>query len=88
VFMSGSAVLAISGVSIWSLWRTPWVLRASGVIGVAIGIAAVKLLAERRFPAEHASVVATHFLIQAPVLMVWLAWGPLLSLAHPATTEP
>ncbi len=83
VLMSGSAVLAMSAVLIWSLWRTPWVLRASGVVGVAIGLTAVKLLAERRFPAEHAVVIAAHFLIQTPVLIVWLAWGPLLPRARP-----
>jgi hypothetical protein len=88
VFMGGSAVLAMSGVFIWSLWRTPWVLRASGLIGVAIGLAAVKLLAEWRFPTEHAVGVAAHFLIQALVLMVWLAWGPLLPCAPPEATEP
>jgi hypothetical protein len=84
VLMGGSAVLAMSGVFIWSHWRTPWVLRAFGVIGVAIGLAVVKLLAERHFPMEHAVVVATHFLIQAPVLIVWLAWGPLLPRARPS----
>jgi hypothetical protein len=88
VLMGGSAVLATLSVVMWSLFRTHWVLRSSGVIGVSIGLAAVKLLAERRFPAEHAVVVATHFLIQAPVLIVWLAWGPLLPRARPANSEP
>ena len=50
----------------------------SGVIAVAIGLAAARLLAEWHFSTVFPVVVATHFLIQVPVLMVWLAWGPLL----------
>jgi hypothetical protein len=85
--IGSSAVLATSSVFIWSLWRTPWVLRASGVIGVAIGLVAVVLIAEwmvhpgpqRRFPpAAYSVVLATHYLIQALVLIVWLGCGPIL----------
>jgi hypothetical protein len=86
VLIGGPAVLAMSGVFIWSLWRAPWILRASGVIGVAIGLAAVALLAEWTFSTAYPVVVATKFLIQAVVLMAWLAWGPLLPRARPATS--
>jgi hypothetical protein len=67
--IGSSAVVATSGVLIWSLWRAPWVLRASGVMGVAIGLVAVAMLAEwlvhpgpqRRFPTPAFPVIlATH----------------------------
>jgi hypothetical protein len=87
VLMGGPAVLAMSSVLIWSLWRTHWVLRASGVMGVAIGLVACVLVAERTFYTGYPVVVSTHFLIQAVVLIVWLAWGPLLPRARPATNE-
>jgi hypothetical protein len=88
VLMGGPALLAMSGVLIWSLWWPHWVLRASGVIGVAIGLAAIVLVAERAFHTDYPVVVSTYFLIQAVVLMVWLAWGPLLPRARPANTNP
>jgi hypothetical protein len=97
VFIGGSAVLAMSSVLIWSLWRTPWILRASGVMGVALGLVAVVMVAEwlahlgpqRSFPpAAYAVVVATHYLIQALVLMAWLAWGRILPVAEPADAAP
>jgi type III secretory pathway component EscS len=83
------AVLAMSAVLIWSLWRAPWVLRASGVVGVAIGLVAVVLVAERglRFDTKFTVVVATVYLIHAVVLMVWLAWGPLLPRSHQGISE-
>lgn len=80
LIIGSPAVLAISAVFTWSLWRTPWVLRASGVIGMAMGLAAVVSLAQRR-PSVFSIVWVTHYLIQALVLMVWLAWGPLLPRA-------
>jgi hypothetical protein len=49
---------------------------------------AARLLAEWTFDTTFPVVVATKFLIQALVLMVWLAWGPLLPRARPATTGP
>jgi hypothetical protein len=84
------ALLAISGVLIWSLWRTHWVLRASGVMGAAIGLVAVVLGAERHlhFATAFPVIMATNYLIQAVVLTVWLAWEPLLPRARSATTEP
>jgi hypothetical protein len=86
VFLCGSAVLATSAVLIWTLWQTPWVLRASGVFAVAIGLAALVLLAEPRPPGSWIGVAA-NFLIQAPVLIAWLAWAPLLPQAHLATSS-
>jgi hypothetical protein len=84
------AVLAVSSALIWSLWRTPWVLRASGVMAVAIGLVAVVMAAERhwRFDTSFPVVLATNYLIQAVVLMVWLALGPLLPCARLAASEP
>jgi hypothetical protein len=83
-FIGSSAVLAVASAFIWSLWWTNWVLRISGVIGVAICLAAVLSFAEVPFTRVFSVVIGAHHLIQALVLIVWLGSGPILPLARKA----
>lgn len=76
LFVSGSAVLAIWSVIVWSS-SFHWFIRLAGVVGLAL------LVAASFWPTGNDGQVMSivfgfHFLVQAIVLSAWLALGPLL----------
>jgi hypothetical protein len=70
-----STVLAVAAVIAWSK-RGHWLLRLAAVLGVALGLASIFLIANTFMFA----FVAAYFVIEALVLSVWLTWGQILPL--------
>jgi hypothetical protein len=74
-FVGSSATLGTAAAYIWSR-SSHWFLRIAGVVAVAIGLGALFYFTSYR---EYMVLFALwHFLIQALVLVVWLAWGEIL----------
>jgi hypothetical protein len=82
VFLLSSVALALASVVLWSLpWH--WLLRLAGVLGSAVLLDVVFLLAAASTSSEPAApllslIIGSHYMIQGILLSAWLAWGPLL----------
>jgi len=77
LFLANSALLSLGATFLWSL-RLHWLLRLASVTGIAIAISGAFI-----FQNEGTYLVyffGIHFLVQAAVLCIWLAWGEILPL--------
>jgi hypothetical protein len=77
--LGGSAALVMAAVIIWIL-PGHWLLRTASVLAVALGLTAPLYFGDDEYMFGFALY---HFLTQAIVLVIWLAWGQILPIHEP-----